>query len=185
VLFSHLNGILASKTWKILIERFQPNDGRVRKVACHESVDVATRVTFIVGALRVRLLCQPFCPLSNLAHLNLYHRALVPPHSKSFGTSGPSSRGSPFCFAILILETVVRESCNVSIAAIPVNKLSMRECYGCWRATIHERLNIVRCQYFSNAAVHHVRTQFFLPPNHAHPALRMTDKYHFSRQVGS
>jgi hypothetical protein len=77
----------------------------------------------------------------------------VQPHLKSFGTSGPNSRGSPFCFAILIFETVVRESCNVSIAVIPVNKLSMRECYGCWWATIHEQLNIVGCQYFSNAAV--------------------------------
>jgi hypothetical protein len=65
----------------------------------------------------------------------------------------PNSRGNPFCFAILIFETVVRESCNVSIAVIPVNKLSMRECHGCWWAKIHERLNIVGCQYFSNAAV--------------------------------
>jgi hypothetical protein len=55
----------------------------------------------------------------------------VQPHSKSFGTSGPNSRGSPFCFAILIFDTVIRESCNVSIAVIPVNKLSMRECHGC------------------------------------------------------
>jgi hypothetical protein len=80
-------------------------------------------------------------------------RIHVQPHSKSFGTSGPNSRGSPFCFVILIFETVVRESCNVSIAAIPVNRLSMRECHGCWWATTHEQLNILGCQYFSNAAV--------------------------------
>lgn len=69
------DGIPAGKTWKILIERFRPNDGRVRKAACHKSV--ATRATFIVEALQVRLLCQAYCPLSNLAHLNFYHRALV------------------------------------------------------------------------------------------------------------
>ncbi|RPB09599.1 hypothetical protein P167DRAFT_294750 [Morchella conica CCBAS932] len=78
----------------------------------------------------------------------------VQPHLKSIGTSEPNSRGSPFCFSILIFETIARESYNVSITVISVNKLSMRECHGFWWATIHERLNIVGRQYFSNAAVH-------------------------------